>query len=153
MEWLAFGGIAWLTGLLLVPLKNWKKLWPLGIAGMIIVFTIDSTLVSLGAFKFSSSTPEISGIPVPYWLSYIPGGIIFGYYCPNERWLKLVYIAISAFALLVMELIMLWLGYFNYINWNPAKSFMLNAGGFTIMLWLAEWLGLAGKKDIAISEF
>jgi len=153
MGWLAFAGAAWLTGVLLVPIKYWKKLWPLGIAGMIVIFPIDSTLVDLGAFYFSSGIVKISGIPTPYWFSYIPGGILFGYYCPGERWQQFLYILTTAFILLVLELIMLWLGYFHYLNWNPVKSYFLNVGGFTIILWLAEWWKLAGRKDIEISKF
>ncbi|MDA8227703.1 MAG: hypothetical protein M0T74_08360 [Desulfitobacterium hafniense] len=152
MTWWVFGVVAWLAGVLLVPINYWKKLWPLGIAGMAIIYPIDSTLVSLGAFDFGFGTVKISGVPIPYWLSYIPGGILFGYYCPPKRLSRLTYIVILAFVLMVVELFMIWLGYFNYHNWNPIKSFILNAGGFTIMLWLAQWLGLAGKEDIQFNK-
>lgn len=148
MGWLVFGMAAWITGLVLVPIKYWKKLWPLGIAAMALIFPIDATLIDLGAFKFSQSNIELSGIPVYYWLSYIPGGVLFGYYCPGEKRHKLLYLLISALIFLIMELIMLWLGYFHHLDWNPVKSYLLNIGGFTVMLWLAEWLGLAGKEKI-----
>lgn len=151
MEWLVFGGVAWLTGLLLVPIKYWKKLWPLGMAGMMVIFPIDTTLIDLGAIDFSSGAEKIFSLPISYWLSYIPGGILFGYYCPIGRWQKFIYILIVAFVFLIIELIMVWLGYFYHLNWNPVKSYLLNVGGFTIMLSLAEWLGLVGKEDNTIT--
>ncbi len=149
MGWLVFGIIAWLTALILVPLRQWKRLWPAGIIAMSVLYAIDSTLVGLGAFQFTNSNVWVSGLPAPYWLGYFPGGVLFAYYCPQIRWWELIYILFMAAILLVMELIMLGLGYFHHLNWNPVKSYILNVGGFTVTLWLIQWLGLIHdyKKD------
>ncbi|GBF33506.1 hypothetical protein DCCM_2608 [Desulfocucumis palustris] len=146
MGWLIYGILAWLTALIIIPLREWKKLWPAGIIAMSILYAIDSTLAGLGAFQFTHSDVKVSGLPVPYWLSYFPGGIVFVYYCPPIRWWKLIYILSAAAILLALELIMLRLGYFHHLNWNPFKSYILNAGGFIATLWLTQWLGITNRR-------
>lgn len=150
MGWFVFGAAAWLAGLLLVPARCWKKLWPLGIAGMVLVFFVDSTLLELGAFDFSPGTPKISGIPIPYWIAYFPGGVLFGYYCPGVKWQRGLYVLMASLVLLAMELVMVRLGYFYHLDWSVAKAYVLNAGGFTVMAWLAELTGLAGRENVRI---
>lgn len=141
MGWLIFDVIAWLTALKLVPSGQWKRLWPIGIIGMLANYAIDSTLVGLGAFDFNFKMGNISGLPAPYWLSYFPGGILFGYYCPEEKRLRFLYVLVAALVLLAAELIMIWFGYFYHINWNIIKSYLLNVFGFTALLWLSQWIG------------
>ncbi|MFZ5645327.1 MAG: hypothetical protein ACOY46_17280 [Bacillota bacterium] len=115
---------------------------------MILIYAIDSTFVDQGAFRFFIETESISGLPLLYWLAYFPGGILFGYYIPREKWWRLFYILLAAFVLLILELLAVYFGYFYYLNWNPFKSYILNIVGFTTMLWFAEWIGVLGKEPV-----
>jgi len=54
---------------------------------------------------------------------------------------------LTAFIFVLMELIMMWAGCFQYIHWNTIKSFLLNIFGFTVVIWFAEWSGKAGKEN------
>lgn len=126
MEWVIFGGVAWVLTMLLVPLKRRKILWPLGLIGMLLIYIIDSTLIGLRAFSYSDGMAKISGLPFFYWLSSFPGGILLGYYCPSEPWPRAIYILLAALFFLALELIMFLLGYFFYINWTPVNSYILN---------------------------
>jgi len=119
---------------------------------MTVLYTIDSTLVDLGAFAFSPGGGLISGIPIPYWAGSFAGGILFGYFIPGQPQWKPVYILAAAFLFLAAELIMVRLGTFHHINWNPFKSFLLNVFGFTITLWWAEWLGVIEKNQEALNK-
>lgn len=139
--------VVWLTMLVLVPAKQWKRLWIAGIIGMLIVLPIDSTLISFGAFQFNFSGLKVLGLPVPYWISYIPGGILFAYFRPVDHWWRLFYILLGAFIFMVIEFIMIRFGFFQHLNnWNLFKAFVLNIGGFTILLWFAEWLNTVRKE-------
>lgn len=145
MGWLVFAAAAIIVALLLVPPEQWVRLWPLGVAGTLILYMIDSTLVYLKAFRFIYEGLAISGLPVPYIIAYIPGGILFGCLRPGNYWGKLFHIFIFALLLLVLELIMAGLGYFEYINWSLMRSAALNIGGFMILDRVAELLRIPGR--------
>jgi hypothetical protein len=137
---------AWSAALILVPFKHWKKSWPAGIIGMLVVFFLDDTLVYLGAFKFWDGGIYLFGLSLYYWLSYFPGGIIFDYLRPHKHIWRLAYILTFAAVYLMIELVMVYVGYFQYIKWNAFMSFMLNIVGFTLMMWYVEWLEEGRKK-------
>ncbi len=139
MAWLIYMIIVWTVALIFVPLKHWKKSWPVGITAMVIVFILDNTLEHLNAFKFWYGGIYLSGLPLYYWLCYFPGGIIFDYLRPYKHIWRLTYILIVAFVYLLIELVMIYSGYFQYIKWNAAMSYLLNIVGFTISMWYAEW--------------
>ena len=140
MGWILFMIFLWSAALILVPLKHWKKSWPVGIFGMASIYAIDSTLVYLGAFRFWHGGAYLSGLPLYYWVSYFPGGIIFDYFRPRRHIWRLLYILITAAIYLMIELIMIYFGYFQYVNWNAFMSYQLNVVGFTVSMWFAEWL-------------
>lgn len=148
MEWLIFMVISWALPLFLVPFIYWKAAWHIGFIGMLIIFVIDSTLISLGAFEFTYNGSTISGLPIPYWISYFPGAILFAYYKPNSHWKRLAYILITSFIFLLIELIMVRLGSFKHINWDAPKAYVLNLGGFTVLLWISEWLEWFNEKKV-----
>lgn len=137
--------VAGLTALLLVPLKHWPKLFPAGIASLLIILCIDDTLTSLRAFRFVHDGLYIFRLPLTYWLSYFFGGILFAYFRPEGKWKRVVYILGFALFLLFLEYIMMMVGYFEHINWNLLKSYALNIFGFVITLWVIEWFGLYHK--------
>lgn len=148
MLWIMLGIVFWGIMLFLIPIKQWKSFWLIGIISMIILYFIDSTLIALKAFKFIYNSSTISGLPFPYWLGSFPIGILLVKFCPIRQWARLLYIALSAFVLLALELVIVYLGYFSYINWNPLKSFLLNIGGFTILLWFAESIFFIEAKKL-----
>jgi len=142
MGWIVFFGVAWLTVILLVPWGNWARLWPVGVIGMIVNYGIDVTLIRLGAFRYIHQNPQLQGMPVFYLLSVFAGGLIVANFFPETRWMQFPYILLASLVLLIMELFMKWIGYFHHIEWNPIKSFFLNLIAFTLVLWLAQWLGV-----------
>ncbi|HYE84625.1 MAG TPA: hypothetical protein VEG39_20990 [Clostridia bacterium] len=132
--------VIWLAALVFVPLKHWKNSWPIGIFGMVCIYAIDGTLVYLGAFRFWGEGIYISGIPLCYCIGYFPGGILFDHFRSHEYIKRPLYILITAAVLLAMELIMAYFGYFQHLSWNAYRAYLLNAGGFTILMWLSEWM-------------
>lgn len=140
MGWIIFMILAWTTALIIVPLKGWKKSWPVGLLAMIILLVIDNALVYLGAIKFWHGNIYVYDLPLYYWLAYFPGGIVFDHYRPNKHIWRLCYIFIWAAAYLLAELAMIYFGYFQHLNWSVYRACLLNVGGFTITMWYAEWL-------------
>jgi hypothetical protein len=140
MAWIIFVAAAWIVTLLLVPLKYWKKSWPVGIFALAIIFILDDTLVKLGAFRFLNSRVYLSGLPFCYWLAYFPGGVMFDYFRPKEHIQRLLYIFVWAAGYLAVELIYIYIGYFRHLNWNEYRAMMLNTGAFCITMWFAEWV-------------
>lgn len=140
MGWVIFMIVVWAVVLAFVPLKQWKKSWTIGITAMVVVFILDNALVYLGAFKYWHGVAYLSGLPFFYWLSYFPGGIMFDRLRPHKHIWRLAYIIISAAAYLMLELVMVYFGYFQYLNWNVFMALLLNVVGFTMMMWFAEWM-------------
>lgn len=139
MGWWIFFLIVFTTTLLLVPKDSWKRLFFAGIAGLFIVLPIDSTLVTLGAFKFNFNELNVLGLPLPYWISYIPGGILFAHFHPTKWLQRLLYIIFSAASYALIEFITMQSGLFQHLNWNILNSFILNILGFTTLTWFIEW--------------
>ena len=142
----------WGVALLFIPLRLWRRLWPAGIMGMVIILLIDGILVSLNAFQFIYNGPKSYGLPVPYVVSYFAGGVLFAWYRPDGRWLRLAYVLAAALLLWVLEFIMLRLGLFDHISWNLAKAYILNICGFIIFFWMVEWAGFARKADASFQK-
>lgn len=113
--WLIYMIVAFVTTLLAVPVRYWQKLWGAGITGMIVILLIDHTLSSLQAFQFVHQGIRVFSLPIPYWLSYFPGGIIFAHYRPFGRWNQLLYIIGFAVFLWLLEYITgkVWLDEYN----------------------------------------
>ena len=147
MGWVVFFGFLWVISLILVPLRHWKRLWPAGLIGMLLVYAIDTTLIGLGAFTYSLGNTFLSGLPTFYWIGIFPGSILLAYYYPSSRWRQFPYILLTSAIFLVMEITMHWFGYFQYRHWTPLKSYLLNIGGFMITLIVAQWVGSVGKGE------
>jgi hypothetical protein len=137
--WILFSLIVWLLTFLIVPLRYWRRSWHMGLFGMVIILVIDSKLAKLGAFRSFHNGLLIYGLPLPYWIAYFPGGIFFDYLRPKNHLWRFLYIPIISAAYLIVELIMMNLGYFQYLNWKAINSFILNLIGFTVSMWFAEW--------------
>lgn len=148
MGWIVFCIIAYLLALIIVPIKQLKRLWPAGIIALVVIYGIDSTLIGLGAFSYSFASSLLSGLPILYWISAFPGGILLAYLYPSKKPWRLLYILLAAAVYLGMELVMYLLGYFQYGLWNPVMSYFLNVGGFMAVLWLAHWLGAVSRKQL-----
>jgi hypothetical protein len=118
----------------------------MGIATMLFYYVIDSTLIHLGAYSFRNSNSMLGGLPTFYLLAGFPGGIVFAYFYPTTKRFQLSYILLASAILLILELILYWLGYVQYNNWNPIKSYILYVGGFMAIFWLGQWLNTTGKE-------
>ncbi len=140
MGWWIFFSISCLTAALIVPFKKWINLFAIGLISMVIILFVDGSLVHLGAFQFNFKGLKIYGLPLPYWLSYIPGGILFGYIRPAARLPRLFFILAIALFYALVELITIKLGLFQHLNWSILKASILNIGCFTVLLWFTEWL-------------
>lgn len=147
MAWVFFCITAYLTAFVLVPLKEWKRLWPAGIMGLIVLYLIDGTFIRLGAFSYSPGYAAVCGIPVFYMLSGFAGGIVLAYHYPDRKRPRLFYVFIAAAVFLFMELVMHWLGYFHYIEWEPLDSYLLDVMGFSALLWLFQCFGAIGRTS------
>lgn len=125
MGWIIYMIFSWITVLLIVPLRNWKKSWPMGIFGLVCIYLIDNTLASLDAFKYLHGGIYVSELPFFYWISYFPGGILFDYLRPRKHIWRIIYIIALAAVYMVPEAIMRYFGYFQYINWKAYRGFPL----------------------------
>jgi hypothetical protein len=140
MAWIIFFCFSVITVLLLIPIEEFFSLWPAGITGLVMIYIIDWTLVSLGAFSYKYPNTFLSKIPLFYWLSAFFGGILLFHYYPQQQSVQFIYIVFAAVLFLGMELIMYKLEYFYYNNWNPLKSLILNICGFTVVIRFTEWV-------------
>jgi len=131
---------AWVVSIIFIPWKQWKHLYHAGIITMILIFLIDTTLISLGAFSYSDSIFILHGLPVFYWVSAFPGGALLARFYPKRVLWRFPYVLLTALLFVVMEVIMYLLGYFYYHNWNVINSFFLDIIGFTVTLWLTQWV-------------
>lgn len=147
MIWVVFFIAACLSGIALIPPHQWKTLWPSGIIAAVMIYFIDSTLISLGAYSLSSGMVYISGLPAFYLLSSFFGGAILINYYPNKTKWRFPFILAAAMVFVFMELIMYWLGFFHYDKWSPVNSYFLNIIGFTSTLWLSERFNATGEKS------
>ena len=118
----------------------------MGLITILFLYIIDSILISLGAYVFHDTLPLLSGLPIFYLLSGFPGGILLVYFYPSTKKSQFPYILLSALLFLFLEIIMYWLKYFQFINWNILKSYFLNIGGFMALLWIGQWLNATGKE-------
>jgi len=119
----------------------------MGLFTIVLLYLIDSTFIELGAYSYNPLILSFSGISIFYLLSSFPGGILLVYFYPKNKKMQVPYILLTAFIFVLMELIMMWAGCFQYIHWNTIKSFLLNIFGFTVVIWFAEWSGKAGKEN------
>lgn len=147
MGWIVFCIIAWSVTFLIVPLKLWPRLWPAGIAGMLVVFPIERVFTDLNSYEFIHNGFIISGMPLPYWLSFFPGAVIYAYFRPFRGLKALAYIMLAALLLLIAEFVMLKAGYFRHDNWNFARSYLLNIYGFIVLQWLLGLFRVANRKE------
>lgn len=135
----------YIAAFIVVPAKEWKRLWPAGIITCVLLYMIDSTFIRLGAFSYCPGFSITPGIPVLYLVSSIGGGIVLAYLLPERKLWQLAFIFISAAVFLFMELVMHWLGYFQYNEWRPLNSYFLNVVGFSAVLLLSQCVGAIGK--------
>lgn len=147
MGWYIFLGVAFVITLATVPLVQWQKLWPIGLISIVTLYIIDTTFIGLGAYSFRNGSSLLSGIPLTYIISYFPGAILLVHFYPQKNKWRFPYILLAAGFFLFMELVMVWIGYFHYIKWNPVRSYLLNVFGFLAIFWMAQWLGLTKKLN------
>lgn len=147
MGWIIFFGVSGLAFLVLVPFRQWKRLWSAGIVAMILLYPIDSAFIGLGAFSYKYGNSILSGLPMFYWLSSFFGGILLVYYYPEKKKWQLPYLILTAGIFLFMELIMYWVGYFHYNKWSPVRSYFLDFIGFSSILWIVQHIGAMDRKE------
>lgn len=137
--WIVFFCVSCVALFVFVGLHKIKSLWPIGLITLVLVYIIDNTFISFGAFSYSYPNPLLDNLPLFYWLSGFCGGIILANYYPNDRKKQFPYILLSSACFLAMEVLMSYLGYFHYHNWHPIKSYILDIFGFTLSVSLAVW--------------
>ncbi|SHI85845.1 hypothetical protein [Desulfofundulus thermosubterraneus] len=142
MAWLVWFLFSFFLTVLLVGKKGWLQLWPVGLAALAVVYVLDSTLIRLGAFAYSFGLPALGGLPLLYFLSTLINAAAVARFYPVRRWLRLPYIIVLSAVYLLVEWVMILTGNFRHINWSLWRSLGLNVVGFTLFLWLGEWLGV-----------
>ena len=138
LGWYIFSITAYGILLFTVPWNKYKYLWPIGLISIIILYLIDSTLIKLGAFSYSFPNPFLSGLPTLYLISGFVGGILLVHFLPSKETLQIPYMLLSPLIFLMLEFLMIYLGYFHYHNWNGLNSYFLNIFGFSIVLWFSS---------------
>lgn len=116
MGWWIFFTAASAAAIIFVPIHKWKRLFIAGIIGMLIVLPIDSILAALGAFRFDFTGPTVARLPLPYWISYFPGGILVAHFRPAMRMQRLMYIISAAALYAFIELITIKAGLFHHLE-------------------------------------
>ncbi|OGO82223.1 MAG: hypothetical protein A2Y21_03280 [Clostridiales bacterium GWC2_40_7] len=147
MVWIMYFLLAVLATFIFTRFKNIKRLWVMGLVTMLFLYVIDNTLINLGAYSFKNPISVLGGIPLFYLLAGFPGGILLAYFYPPVKRLQLPYVLLSSAIFIFLEIIINWLGYIRYLNWNLLKSYILNIGGFMAILWLGQWLNATGKDN------
>ena len=135
MGWIILFFIAYFLLFSLIPLKRCKELLHVGLFSLIVLYIIDSTLIKLGAYSFKLVYFDISGIPLLYLLSGLPGGMLLVHFLPPKKKWHLFYPLLASAIFLCIELIMVLCKYFYHHQWNSFNSYVLNIFGFSIVLW------------------
>lgn len=146
MGWVIYFCATVLICMLLVPLKDFKRLWPAGVFTLVLLCLIDSTFIKLKAFSYSYGNGVLLGLPVLYWLGSFFQGVLLVYFYPAAEKRHFPYVAMMAGVFLIMELVMLRTGYFHYNDWNPVKSYFLDLSGFSLLLLIMGHFGLTGRQ-------
>ena len=147
MVWVIYFVIAMFATTVLTRFKNIKRLWVMGLATMLFLYIIDSTLMDIGAYTYHDSNFIFGGLPIFYLLAGFPGGILFAYFYPANRKLQFPYVLLAVAIFILMEIIIKWFGYIEYIKWNIVHSIFLDILGFMAILWLGQWLNATGKGE------
>lgn len=142
VAWLIWFLISLAVTILLTGKKEWLQLWPVGLAALAVVYVLDSTLIRLGAIAYKFGLPVLGGLPLLYFLSSLINGVTIARFYPARRWLRLPYIIVLSGVYLLVEWVMILSGNFRHVNWSLWQSLGLNVIGFTLVLWLGEWLGV-----------
>lgn len=85
LGWIIFFLTALLLADVLTKFKNFRRLWPMGLATILFLYVIDSTLITLGAYSYRYAIFTLNGIPIFYLLSGFPGGILLAYFYPSIK--------------------------------------------------------------------
>lgn len=140
MWWFVLFVLAWGLCLLFVPLNQWRRLLPSGVIALLLLYLIDSTLISLGALSYAYPSDVLDGLPFAYWLSGMPGGMLLVHFLPGKKERVFPYILLAAGLFLGLEYMTDLLGYIRYGSWSLFKSYLLDIAGFINVVFLWSWL-------------
>ncbi len=129
-----------------VPLHDLKCLWPAALLGLVKGLIVDSKFAGLNAYSFLYGNPVLLGLPTYYWLS---GGVFVAlvvHFLPKKKILRLPYSVAFSLALLVMEHIAIYYGYFFRYKWTDLDSLLLNLIVIASCISLLDWLGMTNNK-------
>ncbi|MFZ5986860.1 MAG: hypothetical protein ACOYWZ_07035 [Bacillota bacterium] len=149
MIWFFFFVGLSILSFVLVPKNKWKRLWPAGIIGSVVLYLIDTTLIRLGAFSFAGASPALEGLPIFYFASGFWGAILFINYFPKRNVWTFPYIILSSTLLLILEFFLVLTDNFYYHKWNLTNSLLLNVFGFTLISWLVQWVESMRLKPVS----
>jgi hypothetical protein len=76
LGWIIYFSAAVLIAGVATRFKNIRRIWPVGLATILFLYIIDSTLVNLGAYSFRYPNSLFGGVPILYLLSGFPGGTL-----------------------------------------------------------------------------
>lgn len=146
MGWYILFVIDCLLMIILVPKSEWRRLYPAGLVSVLVLIPIELVFTNLGGFSYMQSIINLHKVPIVYLLCAFPGGVLVAYYYPVKKWLRTPYVLFISATLLLIEIIILQVGYMKHGNWNIFKSFALDIYGFIVVLWLSEQLGAIGRR-------
>lgn len=90
--------------------------------------------------------PGLLGVPALYLISSFAGGMLLVHFYPGKHNLQFPYILFASALFLILEIIMVSLGYMVYQEWMLSRSYILDIFGFTVVLRMSEWIGAMDGK-------
>ncbi|MTI81060.1 MAG: hypothetical protein FH758_09265 [Firmicutes bacterium] len=148
MPWLILMLVSWSLALVVVRKPGIKKMWPAGLAAVVVTLLADTTLVNLGAFRFNNTMYDFKGVPLFYIIGNFANGMLLARIVPADGILKPVLTVSLAAAFLFLEWGAIQLGYFQYFNWSYLHSLGLNIIGLIAVLWVADILDLRQRYSL-----
>lgn len=147
-SWVGLLTLLWIGALLIIKKKQWRKLWPAALLGVAVLYIIDSTLIGLGAFRYSGGGVEFSGLPLVYLAAMLGGGPLAVHFYPGTNAAKIIYVLFLSGIFLIAEWIFILTGAMVHENWTLLHSYFLNIFGFVAVLWFSEKLRLPSRKQL-----
>lgn len=147
-SWVGLLAILWIGASFFVKKRQWRKLWPAALLGVAVLYLIDSTLIGLGAFRYSGGGVEFGGLPLVYLAGMLGGGPLAVHFYPGTNTARIIYVLLLSGLFLIAEWIFILTGAMVHENWTLLHSYFLNIFGFVAVLWFSEKLRFLNRKQL-----
>ncbi len=138
MEWIILFISNWIIFLLLVDWKEFKiNMWAGG-AGIVLAVVVDFLNTLQHRYIIKSLVIDVFGSSLFFLLGPVfVVATLMAQYHPAKRWMILLNVFVIALLYSLMELILVYRGVVEYINWQYIDSIMVNIGAIVILSWFS----------------